>query len=67
VCGRCHLLRLLRAYVRHYNQQRPHRGLALAVPEPEAWEQSSPQVNPGEVRRRDVLGSLIHEYHEVAA
>ena len=33
VLGRCHLLRLLRAYVRHYNQQRPHRGLALAVPE----------------------------------
>jgi putative transposase len=34
VLGRRHLLRLLRAYVRHYNQQRPHRGLALAVPEP---------------------------------
>src|SRR6266498_1819603 len=33
VLGRRHLLRLLRAYVRHYNQQRPHRGLALAVPE----------------------------------
>ncbi|HZD02633.1 MAG TPA: hypothetical protein VFA46_21320 [Actinomycetes bacterium] len=29
----------------------------------------SPQVNPRprEVRRRDVLGGLIHEYHEVAA
>jgi len=67
VCGRRHLLRLLCAYVRHYNQQRPHRGLALAVPEPEAREQSSPQVNPGEVRRHDVLGGLIHEYHEVAA
>jgi transposase InsO family protein len=33
VCGRCHLLRLLRGYVRHYNHRRPHRGLALAVPE----------------------------------
>jgi putative transposase len=67
VGGRRHLLRLLCRYVRHYNQQRPHRGLALAVPEPEAREQSSPQVNPGAVRRRDVLGGLIHEYHEVAA
>jgi putative transposase len=67
VLGRRHLLRLLRVYVRHYNQQRPHRSLALAVPEPEAREQSSPQVNPREVRRRDVLGGLIHEYHEVAA
>jgi transposase InsO family protein len=34
VVGRRHLLRLLRAYVRHYNEQRPHRGLALAVPQP---------------------------------
>jgi hypothetical protein len=24
--------KILRAYVRHYNQQRPHRSLALAVP-----------------------------------
>jgi transposase InsO family protein len=65
VLGRRHLLRLLCAYVRHYNQQRPHRGLALAVPE--ARERGSPHVNPQEVKRRDVLGGLIHEYHQVAA
>ena len=65
VCGRRHLLRLLRGYVRHYNQQRPHRGLALAAPE--AGERKSPHVDPREVERRDVLGGLIHEYHEVAA
>ena len=65
VGGQRHLLRLLRGYVRHYNEQRPHRGLALAVPE--AGERKSPRVNPREVRRRDVLGGLIHEYHEVAA
>ena len=63
--GRRHLLRLLRGYVRHYNQQRPHRGLALAVPE--ARKQHSPRVEPRAVSRRDVLGGLIHEYHEVAA
>jgi putative transposase len=67
VLGRRHLLRLLRGYVRHYNKQRPHRSLALAVPQPEAREQRSRQVNPCEVRRRDVLGGLIHEYYEVAA
>ena len=59
------LLRLPRGYVRHYNEQRPHRSLALYVPEPR--ERNSLQVNPREVRRRDVLGGLIHEYHEVAA
>jgi putative transposase len=65
VLGQRHLLWLLRFYVRHYNQQRPHRSLALAVPE--AREQRSPRVDPRAVRRRDVLGGLIHEYHEVAA
>jgi putative transposase len=67
VLGRGHLLRLLHTYVRHYNEQRPHRSLALAVPE--AGERKSPHVNPRprEVRRRDVLGGLICEYHEVAA
>ncbi len=33
VLGRRHLVRLLRVYVRHYDQRRPHRGLALAVPD----------------------------------
>lgn len=65
VLGQRHLLRLLRGYVRHYNQQRPHRSLALAVPEER--EKSSPPVNPRAVRRRDVLGGLIREYHEIAA
>jgi hypothetical protein len=56
---------LLCGYVRHDNQQRAHRGLALVVPEAE--ERKSPHVNPREVRRRDVHGGLIHEHHEVAA
>ena len=33
VLGRRHLLRLLRRYVRHYNQQRPHKPAATA-PQP---------------------------------
>src|SRR6266545_5682149 len=31
--GRRHLDRVLRTYASHYNAQRPHRGLELAVPE----------------------------------
>ena len=65
VLGRRHLLRLLGVYVRHYNQQRPHRGLALRVPLP--GEQRSTDGSAHAVRHRDVLGGLIHEYHEVAA
>jgi putative transposase len=65
VLGRRHLDRVLRAYEEHYNLHRPHRAISLATPEPQR-----PDPTPGdplEVRRRDVLGGLIHEYYGVAA
>jgi transposase InsO family protein len=68
--GRRHLLRILRGYLRHYNQQRPHRGLALAVPDPPDHgnlRQGSRPIRPHDVSYRDVLGGLIREYHVVAA
>jgi transposase InsO family protein len=53
--------RVLGQYVRHYNQARPHRGLQLAVPKP------SPEHGyGGTVRRKDVLGGIIHEYQRAA-
>ena len=61
VQGRRHLDRVLRNYVEHYNRHRPHRSLALAAPVP-ATHDAIP-VPPDEVRRRDVLGGLIHEYY----
>jgi transposase InsO family protein len=68
--GRHHLLRILRSYLRHYNQQRPHRGLALAVPDPPDHgdlRQRSRPIPPHDVDCRDVVGGLIREYHAVAA
>jgi putative transposase len=59
VVGRRHLERILREYLAHYNGERPHRALALAAPTRELQEPRSP---PTEIRRRDVLGGLIHEY-----
>jgi putative transposase len=70
VQGRRHLVRILRSYGRHYNHQRPHRGLALAVPDPldhGSLRQRSRSVRAHDVRARDVLGGLIREYHAVAA
>jgi putative transposase len=68
VLGRRHLLRILRAYVGHYNRQRPHRGLALAVPDTcDQDRRGSVSVRLRDVGRRDVLGGLIYEYHAVAA
>jgi putative transposase len=65
VLGRRHLERVLRAYVKHYNRGRPHRGLDLRTPETrDPPDRISRQ--PIGVRRRDVLGGLIHEYESAA-
>ena len=64
VLGRRHLDHVLRVYAEHYNRQRPHRALALASPLPRTFGPT--RVEPHEVRRRDVLGGVIHEYHETA-
>jgi transposase InsO family protein len=65
VFGRRHLERVLREYVAHYNARRPHRGLDLRVPDPPSDPPALASTPPG-VRRRDILGGLIHEY-ELAA
>jgi transposase InsO family protein len=66
IVGRRHLEQVLRAYLNHYNVERPHRSLALAAPAGQpAMARGSPQ--PAQIRRRDVLGGLIHEYHAAAA
>jgi putative transposase len=67
VLGRRHLRRLLDGYIGHYNRQRPHRGLALAVPDAPQQDQDWIPVRPHDIRCRDVLGGLVHEYHAVAA
>ena len=63
IFGEQHLRRVLAAYAAHYNQRRPHRGLRLRPPRPDA-----PVREPirGRIRRRPVLGGLINEY-DVAA
>jgi putative transposase len=65
ILGRRHLDRTLRTYVEHYNRGRPHRALGLAPPRAEA--RGPMAVSPRDVRRRDLLGGLIHEYHGAAA
>jgi putative transposase len=65
ILGRRQLDRTLRTYAEHYNRGRPHRALALASPLPGARDPIP--VSPRDVRRRDLLGGLIHEYHGLAA
>ncbi len=64
VLGRRHLERVLRAYIVHYNAERPHRGLDLRAPAMNSYPARSGTL--GGVRRRDVLGGLIHEYEAAA-
>jgi transposase InsO family protein len=61
VLSRRHLKRVVAEYIRHYNNARPHRSLDLTTLQP---TNVSPTV--GTIRRRDLIGRLIHEY-ELAA
>jgi transposase InsO family protein len=63
-----HLLRALRAFEEHYNAHRPHQGIANARP---LHRLPVPITDPGriavlDVRRRDRLGGILHEYEHAA-
>jgi putative transposase len=64
ILNRRHLEQVLRVYVDHYTRERPHRALALWPPELDEQRERSLE---GEIRRRDRLGGLIHEYYRAAA
>jgi putative transposase len=68
IWGRRHLERVLDEYVRHYNDERPHRGLALHPPTvvDEDFDPSAVTA-AARVRCRDRLGGLVHEYYQAAA
>lgn len=68
VRGRRHLERVLDEYVRHYNDERPHRSRGLCPPTAADVELEHAGVaTVASVGRRDCLGGLIHEYYQVAA
>ena len=67
IFGRRHLKQVLAEYVAHYNGHRPHRGLqqhspstAGVAPDPIA------EPDPMRLRRKEILGGVIHEYRLVA-
>jgi putative transposase len=66
IVGRSHLEQVLRVYARHYNAHRPHRALALRPPDPPARLTMLGEEDRGAVRRRDLLGGLLHEYRRAA-
>ena len=63
IMGERHLRMVLAEYVAHYNRARPHRALDLHPPRPEP---TVADLNHQRIRRRSVLGGLIHEYQRAA-
>jgi len=59
-----HLRYVLREFVRHYNEARPHQTLELEVPTPGV---GPPSDHSGPIVSRPVLGGLTHEYERKAA
>jgi putative transposase len=66
VVGRGHLEQVLRVYIEHYNAHRPHRALGLQPPDPAVEPALSSKDQLAQVRRRDLLGGLVHEYRRAA-
>ena len=63
ILGRRHLEHVLRVYRRHYNEHRPHRALRLLPADRRpGGRDPTPLTAPARLRRRDLLGGLIHEY-----
>jgi hypothetical protein len=52
----------LREYVDYFNQTRPHQGIEQRCPIPIQRDRRT-----GAVKRRDVLGGIIHDYDRAAA
>jgi putative transposase len=64
ILNRRHLEHVLRAFVDHYNRERPHRALDLLPPRTDSAQERS---GSGPIHRHDRLGGLIHEYYQAAA
>lgn len=69
ILTRRQLEHVLRAFVGHYNERRPHRALALHPPEAIGMPttRGDPCTSRTAVQPRDLLRGLIHEYEPIAA
>jgi putative transposase len=68
IWNQSHLLHALREFERFYNSYRPHQGIANARP---LCPPPSPIADPAQIarldiRRRERLGGILHEYRHAA-
>jgi putative transposase len=63
IFGERHLRSVLAEYARHYDGRRPHRSRGLRPPRP---DHPAADLSQQRIRRRAILGGLIHEYQRAA-
>jgi putative transposase len=67
IAGPRHLRAVLDKYAAHYNQHRPHRARSLRPPDCDGTTMAAiTDLTTARIRRRRVLGGLIHEYDRAA-
>jgi putative transposase len=66
IVGPRHLRAVLDEYVAHYNRHRPHRAQNLWPPDRADIRAPVTDLTTARIRRRKVLGGLIHEYERAA-
>ena len=67
IAGQRHQHAVLDQYVAHYNQHRPHRARNLRPPDTSDVATAPVRdLAAARIRRREVLGGLIHEYERAA-
>jgi putative transposase len=67
IAGPRHLRAVLEEYVVHYNRHRPHQGRNLWPPDGgDGIAAPVTDLATARIRRRKLLGGLIHEYYRAA-
>jgi hypothetical protein len=67
IAGPRHLRAVLDEYAAHYNRHRPHRARKLRPPDcDDTIMATTTDLATARIRRRKVLGGLIHEYEQAA-
>ena len=67
IAGSRHLRAVLDEYAAHYNRHRPHRARNLRLPDcADITTVAVTDLTTATIRRREVLGGLIHEYEKAA-
>jgi hypothetical protein len=61
ILNQTHLKYVLHEYEHYFNSARPHQGIGQKIPDPPSDLSTS-----GAVKRRDVLGGLLHDYYRAA-